>query len=163
MKKIKVEEQWKELISLMQKECELLDTFAEVSKELKTELQNRNWRLLEESFRKMDNTAKDLDLLEQERMDLVNKIAENDDLEQCITQISPELRSEFYRWKSLLKSRLSTLQNNTQEIARYAKYRGQLSRAIMEELFPTTRGRLYDNKGQSNQGEMDSMIISHQL
>jgi len=155
---------WKQIISLMKEERLLLDNFTEASGGMRTALQIKDWPALEVSLKKMDAMADLMEVTEKKRHKLTESLStEVKSLEKQISELSPETRKEFQMARTELKSRLLLVRSRIRGISGYAKSRGRLGRELMEELVPSTRGRMYDKQGRSASTGRDPLVVSHHL
>ena len=78
------------------------------------------------------------------------------------SEASGDMRSGLHS-RDELKARLVTVRSRIRGVAGYANSRGRLGRELMEELVPSTRGRMYDKRGQSASAGRDPLVVSHHL
>lgn len=155
---------WERLIGLMEKERQLLDEFAETSSEMRTGLHSRNWPVLEAALKQLDEMADRLEVIEGKRQLLTDKLSEgSESLEKTISELPVETRRRFHHVRGELKARLVTVRSRIRGVSGYAESRGRLGRELMEELVPSTRGRMYDNRGRSASNGRDPLVVSHHL
>jgi len=155
---------WNQLISLMEQERMLLDDFSSASGEMRSSLHKKDWPALETSLKKMDGMADLMEVIEKKRHSLTEKLSSGKkSLDKQISELPEECRKEFLTARSELKSRLLLVRSRIHGVAGYAKSRGRLGRELMEELLPSTRGRMYDKKGQSASAGRDPLLVSHHL
>lgn len=155
---------WERLIGLMEQERQLLDQFTETSGEMRSGLHNRDWPVLEASLKQLDLMADRLETMEKKRQVLTEKLSDGSgSFEKKISGLPPETRRKFHHARSELKARLVTVRSRIRGVAGYANSRGRLGRELMEELVPSTRGRIYDKRGQSAAAGRDPLVVSHHL
>ena len=155
---------WERLISLMEKERLLLDEFAEASAEMRSGLHSRDWPVLEVALKQLDSMADRLEAIEHKRQAVTEKLCDNTEtLENRISELPVETRRRFQNIRGELKARLVTVRSRMRGISGYATSRGRLGRELMEELVPSTRGRMYDKRGRSASTGRDPLVVSHHL
>jgi hypothetical protein len=155
---------WERLISLMERERQLLDEFAEASAEMRSGLHSRDWPVLEVALKQLDSMADRLETIEHKRQAVTDKLCEDtESLEKRVAELPVETRRRFHHVRGELKARLVTVRSRMRGIAGYANSRGRLGRELMEELVPSTRGRMYDKRGRSASAGRDPLVVSHHL
>ena len=155
---------WERLISLMEQERKLLDDFTEASGLMRAGLHKRDCPALEASLKKMDGMADRMEAFELKRNSLADRLCSGEDsLEKKISELPAETRRRFQYTRSELKARLVTVRSRIRGVSGYANSRSRLGRELMEELIPSTRGRMYDNKGRSASAGRDPILVSHKL
>jgi len=155
---------WERLSNMMEKERKLLDDLLTASGELRSSLHSREWPNLEDTIKQLNHLSGRLETIEHKRHIIASKLVDNDEsIEKTIAKLPEEVRSRFKFERSELKARLLTMRSRMKGIADYAASRGQLGRELMEVLVPTTRGRIYDNKGRSASAARDPLVVSRQL
>ena len=154
---------WERLIGIMDQQKQLLDDFAEASDCLRQGLHSRDWAALETSFKSLDSMAVRMESVERKRQALTEKLCNGQGLEDAVSELSPEIRSRFLEVRSELKARIVTVRSRTRGLASYADSRARLGRELMEELVPSTRGRIYDKRGRSSAAGRDPLVVSRHL
>lgn len=150
---------WDRLISLMEEEGDLLDDFNDMSSRLREALHSQDWITLEDALVEMNKQSKRISAIEDKRITLVRCIEGEESIQKSAARLEPELRKRFNRIYSELKSRFTIAESRNRGIAQYADSRGRLVRDLVEELFPSSRGRMYNQKGQSALAGGDPMIL----
>ena len=157
-------QRWERLIGLMEQERKLLDDFSEASGDMRSGLHSRDWPVLEAALKRLDTMANRLEVIEVKRQVVTDKLcADAHSLEKKISELPAETRRRFHNVRGELKARLVTVRSRIRGVAGYANSRGRLGRELMEELVPSTRGRMYDKRGQSASAGRDPLVVSHHL
>jgi hypothetical protein len=155
---------WERLIGLMEQQKELLDSFTEASADMRTGLHSRDWPALETALKTLDALADRLEDVENKRSAAAAELTGSDvNLEKKISNLDPETRARFHTARGELKARLVTVRSRLRGVSGYAAARGRLGRELMEELVPSTRGRMYDKRGRSASAGRDPLVVSHHL
>ncbi len=154
---------WERLIGIMEQQKQLLDDFAEASECLRQGLHSRDWTALETSFKKLDSMAVRLESIERKRSALTEKLCDGETLEDKVARLKPDTRRHFFEVRSELKARIVSVRSKTRGLATYADSRARLGRELMEELVPSTRGRMYDKRGQSSAAGREALVVSRHL
>ena len=155
---------WEQLMNVMEQERLLLDGFTAESAGMRKGLHNKDWPALEISLKKMDAMADHMEVIEKKRHSLTEEISSGGkSLEKQILELSPEKRKEFQIARSELKARLLLVRSRIRGVSGYARSRGRLGKELMEELVPSTRGRMYDKQGRSASAGRDPLVVSHHL
>lgn len=155
---------WERLISLMEKERQLLDVFTETSAEMRSSLHQRDWPALEAALKQLDAMADRLEAIELKRYQVTEKLSDgSDNLEKLISELPVDARRRFHDVRGELKARLVTVRSRMRGVAGYANSRSRLGRELMEELIPSTRGRMYNKQGRSASAGRDPLVVSHHL
>ena len=159
-----VEYVWEQLISLMEQEKLLLDSFIEASGGMREALHGRDWPALEVSLKKMDGMADLMEVVEKKRQSITEQLSSGGKpLETQIAGLPVEIRKTFQMARTELKARLLLVKSRIRGVSGYAKSRGRLGKELMEELVPSTRGRMYNKQGRSASMGRDPLIVSHHL
>jgi len=155
---------WEQLTDFMEQERLVLDGFTEESTGMRTALHNKDWPALEVSLKKMDAMADHMEILEKKRHFLTEKLSSGGvSLEKLISELPPDKRRDFQTARTELKARLLLVRSRIRGVSGYAKSRGRLGKELMEELVPSTRGRMYDRQGRSASAGRDPLVVSHHL
>ena len=155
---------WERLIGMMEKERDLLDEFASRTGALRSALHERDWSVLEGVLRSLDDLADRIDAVEKKREVLAARVCEDRNIfEKRLSDLPPEVRGRFSILRNELKACLVTVRSRMRGIAGYAESRSRLGRDVMEELIPSTRGRMYDNRGRAAASGGDPLVVSRQL
>jgi len=159
-----VEHVWEQLINMMKQEKQILDDFIKASGGMREALHDRDWPALEISLKKMDSMADLMEVIEKKRHSLTEKITSgNKSLEAQIAELPMETRKTFQTARAELKARLLLVKSRIRGVSGYAKSRGRLGKELMEELVPSTRGRMYNKQGRSAPMGRDPLVVSHHL
>ena len=157
-------QRWNRLIGLMERERDLLDDFSASTSRLRNAVHSRDWPALELSLTHMDDLSNRLEILEGRRLEAVAAVSQDTgDLGPELAKLPPGTRRRFQELRGELKARLVTVRARTRGLAGYAGSRARLGREIMEELVPSTRGRMYDKRGRSASGGRDPLVVSRHL
>lgn len=157
-------QRWERLINLMEKERQLLDTFSETSAEMRSGLHSRDWPALEAALKKLDAMADRLEVIELKRYQLTETLCDgSESLEKMVSELPLDTRQKFHSARGELKARLVTVRSRIRGVAGYANSRSRLGRELMEELVPSTRGRMYNKQGRSASAGRDPLVVSHHL
>jgi ElaB/YqjD/DUF883 family membrane-anchored ribosome-binding protein len=156
---------WDRLISLMEKQKSILDEFSEASGEMRSSLHGRKWPELEIALKRLEHLAGQLEAVEGKRQTVTARLVGDDQggIENKIPKLSPDTRQRFQEVRSELKARLLTVRSRMRGISGYATSRGRLGRELMEELVPSTRGRMYDKRGRTASAGRDPLVVSRHL
>ena len=155
---------WERLIGLMEQERDLLDEFTERSGEMRSALHRRDWTALDNTLKKLDVLAGRIESAERKRDALAVRIrGDQIAFEKRIAELPPETRERFREVRSDLRARLATVRSRAEGIVGYAESRSRLAKEIMEELVPSTRGRMYDSRGRSASAGRDPIVVSRHL
>ncbi|MCD6343337.1 MAG: hypothetical protein J7L76_06090 [Spirochaetaceae bacterium] len=159
-----MEHVWEQLISLMEQERLLLDSFIEASGGMREALHDKNWPALEVSLKKMDGMADLMEVIEKKRHSIAELLLSGGiSLETQIAGLPVEIRKTFQTARTELKVRLLLVKSRIRGVSGYAKSRGRLGKELMEELVPSTRGRMYNKQGHSASMGRDPLVVSHHL
>lgn len=154
---------WDKLINVMEHQKEQLDEFADESSELRNALQSRDWTSLEKTMNRLNDVTARIEGLEKKRLILLERLVGEGSLEKKIAELPPKHRHRYFEVRSELKARLVTVRSKTRGLAGYASSRARLGKELMEELVPSTRGRMYDNRGRSASTGRDPLVVSRHL
>jgi flagellar biosynthesis/type III secretory pathway chaperone len=154
---------WVRLKSLMEQECDLLDTFVRTSDEMRASLHERKWPNLEETMIRLDSLADRLSQLERKRHSCASRMAENGDTAALVAALPPEDRKDLIALRTRLRTRVTSVRSRMHGLGSYAESRMRLGRELLEELVPDTRGRLYDRRGRASVPGRDALLVSRHL
>lgn len=157
---------WEQLITLMEREIQLLGDFTAAAGEMRESLHRKDWSSLEAALVQMDAAASHLAAVESERTGVIDSMEGSDGPEHSerrIAALPPELRRRFNRTRAELRARITAVRSRTRGLAAYAESRSRLGREIMNELSPDAEGRLYDRQGARTLGDAPPMLLSRHL
>ncbi len=154
---------WEHLICLMEQELDLLNNIAIASVPLKESLHRRDWKTLEDSFKKLEELGNLLGELEEKRVTVSKLISDEDNLDYLANQLDTEMRARFKELQCDLRIRLQTVKSRITGITRYADSRYSFSRDVVKTLYPSTRGQAYNRHGHAASGETESVVLSRHL
>ncbi len=155
---------WERLIGIMEQERDLLDEFARSMGSLRSSLHEKQWTNLEESLKHLDSLADKIEVVEKKREAFSQRVCETrESFEKKLIALPPETRGHFRSVRNEIKTRLTTIRSRTSGIAGYAESQARLGKEILEELIPSTRGRIYDNRGRTASAGRDPLVVSRHL
>ncbi len=154
---------WEQLIYLMEQEIDLLNNIAIASVPLKRSLHRRDWKSMEDSFKKLESLGSRLDELEEMRVTVSRLISDEDRLDDLANQLDTEIRARFKELKCDLRIRLQTVKSRITGISKYADSRYSFSSEVVKTLSPSTRRQTYDRQGRTASGGTESMVLSRHL
>ena len=154
---------WEHLITLMEREINLLGDFTPAAGEMRESLHRKDWDSLEAALVQMDAAASQLAAVESERAGIIDGMKDARGTAERFAELPDELRRRFHRTRAELDARLTAVRSRTRGLAAYAESRSRLGREIMNELSPDAEGRLYDKQGARTRGDAPPMLLSRHL
>lgn len=151
---------WEELVVLMEKERDEFKLFNETCSRLREALHAMDWVLLESCIKAMENLSDNIRSMERTRASLSTTLCGSHSLGNTIASLEAPIKERFTRAIAELKAQISIAQSRTQSVMHYSETRGTLVRGLMEELIPSTRGRMYNQRGHSASSGGNPVIIS---
>ena len=155
-------EQWKDLMNLMELELRVLKDHNELSMNVRASLHAKDWPSLEPALRRLEILAGDLGRLEDRRWTLSEKLGGKFTGKRA-AKLPDEFRKRFNCLKLELRANLLRVRSRVRGIAAYTESRGRLTRELVENLVPSARGRIYNERGQAASGSGDPLVVSHNL
>ena len=154
---------WEQLITLMEREINLLGDFTLAAGEMRESLHRKDWDSLETSLIQMDAVTSHLGAVESQRAGIIDGMDDAQGHAERFAELPDELRRRFHRTRAELGARLTAVRSRTQGLTAYAESRARLGREIMDELSPDANGRLYTKEGRRAAGEPAPMLLSRHL
>lgn len=155
-------EQWKGIMNLMELELGVLENYSELSIKIRASLHAKDWPALEFALRRLEFLADSLGKLEDRRQALSEKLGGRFIGKRAV-ELPDKLRRRFNYLKLELKTNLLKVRSRIRGIATYTESRGRLTRELVENLVPSARGRIYNERGQTASGSGDPLVVSHSL
>jgi len=156
------QEQWESLIDLMEMELGILGNYNEALKKIRSALYTKNWPELEIALRSLGILAGDMENSETRRHAAVENLG-GKLIEMRVAKLPDKLRKRFNYLKFELKAELLRASSLARVIASYTESRGRLTRELMENFIPSSRGRIYNERGQRALGNENPLVVSHNL
>lgn len=152
----------------MVEETMLMDDFSQMLIEMRSFLMKRSWTDLEESMNSLGTVGDRMNLIEKERVQLFGdlksllRVRDDSGFQQVVSHISNEedkaLLSESFR-----KLRLATVKSQAicEGIGFYTRTKSQAVMAILDEVIPVRRGKLYSRHGKPTEAESSALFLNH--
>ena len=157
------------LANLMKKETELLNKISSEEEKLQKALRENNWENMERIICSLNPITVKMEQVEEERnktyLKLKSKLnkKEDDGFYSVAVNMNDQNREDCLGAYRRLKIALLKMQGITAGIDQYVHTVGETSRAVLEEVFPHRKGRIYSNRGSEKPVQADPMILNRHL
>ncbi len=157
------------LVRFMAEEVDLLGRIAELEVRLKSCVLERNWKGLETALRRMNPIAQKLAQVEEERNLSFRKLqaslglGEEAGLYHVVVLLPYDHRERLAEAYRRLKLSVIAIQGITGNIDAYLRNVTGEMQAVLSELYPFRKGKIYSRRGKSKPVESTPMVISQRL
>lgn len=149
-------------MDLMELERSILESYNEVSIDIRTRLHARDWPTLELALRRLEILTSDLEDIENRRRVLSENLG-GKLIEKRVVELPDELRRRFNHLKFELKANLLKVRSRFRGLAAYTESRSRLVRELVENLVPSARGRIYNDRGQAALTNGNPLVVSRNI
>ena len=157
------------LTDLMNRETELLNEISAEEEKLQKVLRENNWEKMERIIALLNPLSIKMESVEEERNKIYLKLkaklgkSEDDGFYSVAIHMKEHTREECLGAYRRMKIALLRMQGITAGIDQYVTTVGDTSRAVLEEVFPYRKGRIYSNRGCEKPVQADPMILNRHL
>ena len=158
-----------ELGDLMQKETSLLNEISREEERLQQALRDNNWQEMEAVINKLTPLSVLMERTEAERDKVYKKLQkklkkdDSDGFYSVAAHMNADDRENCLSGYRKMKVALLRMQGITAGIDQYVRSVGATSRAVLDEVFPHRKGRLYSAGGMERPQQSDPMVLNRHL
>ena len=145
----------------------LLEGLCEVQNRLQQALLSRDWTALEELVEDQDAIAGRIGEAETLREDAYRQlrnamgVSESESFADVLALLDGETRGHLANLYRRLKVAVLRVRSIGSGIEAYSRNAAELGEAIVSELLPGGRGRMYNPRGQKAAGDRSAIVMSH--
>ena len=158
-----------ELGNLMEKETGLLNEICREEEKIQQALRDNNWDEMEIVINKLMPLSVLMERTEAERDKIFRKMksklkkSDEDGFYAVAAHMKGENRENCLSGYRKMKIALLKMQGITAAIDHYVRTVGNTGRAVLNEVFPHRRGRLYSADGVERPLQSDPMVLNRHL
>ncbi|MDC7228033.1 MAG: hypothetical protein PQJ61_14820 [Spirochaetales bacterium] len=157
------------LANLMTEETNLLNSISDKEEKLQKALRENKWDDMEIIINSLSPLSLKMEKVEAERDKTFNTLKrelnkkEDDGFYAVAMHMNDKNREDCLGGYRRMKIALLKMQGITAGIDQYVRTVGETSRAVLEEVFPHRKGRIYSNRGCEKPVQADPMILNRHL
>ena len=155
----------KDLITAMELQVQGLEIFQATQLEARDALKVKDWPVLERVLRALDFQAEGLRYLEERRAKLwtdiqLQVLGREGRFYETVPLLPAEFREPLTRLHQKLKLEAASLHGLSQAIAVYVQTAAALIQAVVHEIQPALKGRLYSRSGSLRSGGAHPLVLN---
>lgn len=153
----------------MKKELVLVNRFSGIEEKIKDILVTKDWNLLEKKIREMDSLADRIRDIEEKRnsayqaMKLYCRDDEIKSFYLFVSMFCPERKEILISLYRELKVGVLKVKNITERIDTYVNSVVSTVEKVLDEVYPSRKGTIYDVSGTKSTGLHQPMILDREL
>jgi len=157
------------LANLMNEETILLDSISSEEEKLQKALRDNLWEDMEVIINTLSPLSAKMEKVEDARnstyLKLKSNLNKNDDdgFYAVAMHMKGQNREDCLGGYRKMKIALLRMQGITAGIDQYVRTVGETSKAVLEEVFPHRKGRIYSSRGCEKPVQSDPMILNRHL
>lgn len=154
-----------ELLSALEEEVELLDTFVARERELRKLVMDRNWPELEDVIETLNESAAAVAEAEDRRNSAFRALAVGAGLEgdvsfyDVVSRVSHDIRHELVRLFRELKISVMRVQGLNSGIESFVQARSRSLNDVLEVFGPAHRGKVYGRDGAQTRNGRAALVV----
>jgi len=154
-----------ELVTVMELQVSGMDAFQGAQLAARDALKDKDWPGLEKALRTLDFQAEGLRTLEDRRSALWSDVqrrllGREGRFYETLALVPEAHREDLSRLHRELKGRAAALRGLSQGLAAYVQTAGAVIQAVVHELQPALKGRLYSRSGHLRGGEAQPLVLN---
>jgi hypothetical protein len=155
----------RDLVTMMELQIQGMARFQVTEMDAKEALKTKDWPRLEKALHSLDFQAEGLRCVEERRHDLWTGIqravlGREGRFLETIPQLPEEFREPLLRLHRDLKIQAVGLRGLTQGLTTYLQTAGALIQAVVQEIQPALKGRLYSRNGNLRKGDAQPLVLN---
>jgi len=155
----------RDLVTVMELQIQGMEGFQATQLVARDALKEKDWPTLERALRSLDFQAEGLRCLEERRHGLWTEIqratlGREGRFYETLPWIPEEYRETVSRLHRELKTQTLGLRGLSQGLATYVQTAGALVRAVVQELQPELKGRLYSRSGSPRTAQAQPLVLN---
>lgn len=154
-----------DLATVMEQQVSGMEAFEATHLGARQALGAKDWPSLDRALKALDAQAEGLKLLEDRRHALWSRLqnqllGRSGRVYETLALVPPEPRQRLTELHRALKVRAVAVRGLTQGLAAFVQTAGALIQAVVQELQPTLKGRLYSRSGYIRGGEAQPLVLN---
>ncbi len=155
----------RDLTTVMELQIEGMKVFQATQLASRDALKAKDWPALEKALHTLDFQAEGLRCLEERRHDLWEAIqlrflGREGRFYETLPKLPEEFREPLIHLHRELKAQTIRLRGLSQGLAAYVQTAGALIQAVVHELQPALKGRLYSRNGSVRGGDAQPLVLN---
>jgi hypothetical protein len=155
----------RDLVTVMELQVQGMDAFQATQVSARDALGAKDWPSLEKALHSLDFQAEGLRCLEERRHFLWGEIqarvlGRTGRVYETLALVPEEFREPLTKLHRELKVRAVNLKGLSQGLAAYVQTAGALIQAVVHELQPALKGRLYSRSGYLRGGDAQPLVLN---
>jgi hypothetical protein len=158
----------RDLVTMMELQIQGMAHFQQTQTDVRDALKARDWLALEKGLRSLDFQAEGLRCLEERRDSLWHQIQQRvlgrkGRFYETVPLLPEAYRDVVSRLHRSLKVQVTGLKGVTEGLASYIQTAGSLIQAVIHEIQPALKGRLYSRSGYLKGGDAQHLVLNTQF
>ncbi len=158
----------RDLVTMMELQIQGMAQFQQTQTDVRDALRSRDWLDLERALRSLDFQAEGLRCLEERRDALWRQIqlrvlGREGRFYETVPLLPEAYRDTLTQLHRGLKVQATGLKGVTEGLASYIQTAGALIQAVIHEIQPALKGRLYSRSGYLRGGDAQPLVLNTQF
>jgi len=158
----------RDLVTVMELQVQGMETFQNTQVAARDALGAKDWTSLDRALRSLDFQSEGLRCLEERRHALWSDVqgqllGHPGRFYETVPLVPEAYRETLTRLHRELKVRATALRGLSQALATYVQTAGALIQAVVQELQPNLKGRLYSRSGFLRGGQAQPLVLNAHL
>lgn len=154
-----------DLVTVMELQVQGMEGFQVTQKNARDALKAKDWPALERALHSLDFQAEGLRCLEERRHSLWSAVQQSilgreGRFYETLPLLPETFREPLNRLHKELKSQTLGLRGLSQGLAAYVQTAGALVRAVVQEIQPQLKGRLYSRSGSPRTASAQPLVLN---
>lgn len=160
-----IERALKDLVTVMELQIQGMQGFQQTQLAARDALNGKDWPALERALHSLDFQAEGLRCLEERRHDLwsslqVRLMGREGRFYETLPYLPEDCRQPLTRLHQELKVQTVGLRGLSQGLAAYVQTAGALVKAVVHELQPSLKGRMYSRSGSPRTSQAQPLVLN---
>lgn len=156
---------YRDLITVMELQVRGMEDFQVTQLVAAEALKTKDWPALDKALRSLDFQSEGLRCLEERRHSLwamlqVNCLGREGRFYEVLPWVPETYRETLNRLHKELKTQTLQLKGLSQGLASYVETAGALVRAVVHEIQPALKGRLYSRSGSTRPAQARPLVLN---
>jgi hypothetical protein len=151
----------------LQQEARCLNDFAARQKSMQAAISRRKWTELDKEVAELKGLAEKIEALEDGRASAYKGLREalhardREDFLQVVSRLPAADREELLAQYRHLKAAVIRVKASAGLLSYYVRSLSETLRAVLEEMLPHRKGRIYSRSGRAKQAGDESLVLYH--
>jgi hypothetical protein len=157
------------LAEIMEQETEIINNISRAEENLQQALRTGSWEKMEIIISNLGPLSLQMDKIESDRDRVYQKLKarlkkrDEDGFYSVALHMNGKSREDCLGGYRKMKIALLRMQGITAGIDQYVRTVGTTSKAVLDEVFPHRKGRIYLKNGNEKMSQSDPMILNRHL